>query len=334
MMQALYPWQHEHWQQLMLAWQQNRLHHALLLCGRAGMGKLHFAEQFAASLLCEHPSAEGFACEHCKPCHLRKAGNHPDLLHVQPAEAGKMIQVDQIRQLLQACNLTANYSGYQVIILQPAEAMNNNAANSLLKLLEEPPAKTAFLLVSHQPMALPATVRSRCQRIDFNRAAHDTMRQWLQTAAPAQSDVDLLLKLTQYAPLSAHALITGEGFAKRQQLWQSLTQLLLEKADPVQIAMQWDKLEAKNVLGWIQSWTMDFIRFRITSQVQWIVNQDFRDSIQRLAAQMPLAELFKLLEQQQAAFSLLQGSSNVKSQGILENLAIAWQRASQVTRRA
>ncbi|MEN9847471.1 MAG: hypothetical protein RL368_211 [Pseudomonadota bacterium] len=333
MMQALYPWQYEHWQQLMLARQQNRLPHALLLCGRAGMGKLHFAEQFAANLLCEHPSAEGFACEHCKPCHLRKAGNHPDLLHVQPAETGKMIQVDQIRQLLQVCNLTANYSGYQVIILHPAEAMNNNAANSLLKLLEEPPAKTAFLLVSHQAMALPATVRSRCQRIDFNRAAHDAMRQWLQTAAPAHSDVELLLKLTQYAPLSAHTLITGEGFTKRQQLWQSLTQLLQEKADPVQIAMQWDKLEAKTVLGWIQSWTMDFIRFRITAQVKWIVNQDFRESIQNLAAQIPLTELFKLLEQQQAAFSLLQGSGNVKSQGVLENLAIAWQRASQVTRR-
>jgi DNA polymerase-3 subunit delta' len=287
------------------------------------MGKLHFAELFAASLLCKAPNP--MACGHCKACHLRISGNHPDLYRVQPEEAGKMIQVDQIRQLLQFCTLTANYSRAQVIILQPAEAMNHNAANSLLKLLEEPPAKTLFLLVSHQPMALPATIRSRCQRVDFNRIESECAQQWLQQHISDQHHLDLLLKLTQGAPLRAQQLAAEEGLAKRQQVWQSLSQLLVDRADPIQIAMQWDKLDAKQVILWIQSWTMDFIRFRMTTQTQWVINSDIQESIQRFAYHFSLSELFKLLEKQQEVYTLL--NSNLKTQGLLENIAILWQRS-------
>lgn len=323
-MNTILPWHDSLWQQMLRCWQQNRFPHALLLCGAPGMGKAIFAQRLAEMLLCNHPQTEGQACGHCKPCHLLRAKTHPDLLLVQPAEVGKQIAIDQIRSLIQFSTLTSNYGHYQIIIVNPAEAMNRNAANSLLKLLEEPPSSTLIMLISHQPMALLATIRSRCQRLDFSRPDHQVTQAWLRNQLPPRTNIPLLLNLSAQAPLATLALAEQENLTKRKALFEKLAELPSGQNDPVQLAEDWSKLEAVQILQWMLSWTMDIIRYATTHQARYIINQDWQEVLQRFGKQLDIHQLFELLDLQSEAYRLVTGGANVKHQGLLESIAIAW----------
>src|SRR3569832_2564259 len=167
-MQAkLLPWHEETWARLLAARRAGRLPHALLLTGPQGMGKQRFAENWMAGLLCEAPDAEGCACGVCRRCQLLAAGNHPDYRQLTPPEEGKVIGVDQVRELIQYIALTPQYGANKIATIHTADKLNINAANTLLKTLEEPPPLSLFVLVTAQPSRLPVTVISRCQRIHF-----------------------------------------------------------------------------------------------------------------------------------------------------------------------
>lgn len=332
---TIFPWHHFVWQTVLTAWQQNRLPHALLLGGPPGMGKLSFARHLVSLLLCEKfflsiatkTNAGEMApqpCGVCKGCHLLQSGNHPDFFMVQPAEAGKQITIDQIRELIQFCALTSHYGRYQIVIIQPAEAMNRNSANSLLKLLEEPPPKNLLFLVSHQPGVLLPTIRSRCQRLDFNRPDSVVTQRWLQPQLPPPLEAKWLLKLTTNAPLAALALVKTQGLSKRQELFDNLAQLATGKANPINVAETWSNWEVPPVLQWMLSWTMDLIRYALSSKEQFLVNQDRREVLSQLARHIDCRQLFKLLELQQETYRLISGGTNVNSRGLLEVIAIAW----------
>ena len=157
-MAEVYPWQENLWQQLAGRAQHA---HAYLLHGPAGIGKRALAERLMARLLCLSPSGLD-ACGNCKSCHLLAAGTHPDNFVLEPEEADKPIKVDQVRELVEFVVQTAQLGGRKVVLLEPAEAMNLNAANALLKSLEEPSGNTVLLLISHQPSRLLPTIKSRC----------------------------------------------------------------------------------------------------------------------------------------------------------------------------
>lgn len=318
----LLPWHHSLWQPLLNAWQQNRLPHALLLTGPQGMGKTFFAQRLAGLLLCTQPQPEGKACGQCKSCHLIQVDNHPDISWVGPLQEGKQITIEQIRNLMEFCTLTAQYGRYQIVLINPAEAMNRNASNSLLKLLEEPPAKTLLILISHQPMGLLATIRSRCQRIDFRRLKGTEA--WLQNQLPPQLNAQLLLNLTHQAPLAALALVKEEGLVKRKQLLDSLTQQLLNHPqDPISLAEKWNALEdPPQILRWMLSWTMDIIRCAMTGQ--GLINGDYQETLQHLSKRLNIINVFKLLDLQNETYQIVMGTTHVKPQGLLESIAIMW----------
>lgn len=323
-MHTIYPWQQAQWRQITHSWQQQRLAHGLLFAGHAGMGKAQFALALAELVLCDEPTAEFRACGQCKPCLLLQAGTHSDFKMVEPAEKGKQITIGQIRELMDFCNLTATYNRYQVVIINPAEEMNHNAANSLLKLLEEPPDNTLLILVSHQPMQLLATIRSRCQSLDFNHVDKLQAISWLQQSFGAEYDLDLLLKLTHHAPLAVKNLIDNADIQKRGSLFESLVQLPTGKYDPISVAEEWLKQEPRQIVVWMSLWTMDLVRYAMTQQTQYIVNQDNSNAIQHIAQQFHPKQLFKLLDLQIETYRILNSTANVKPQGLLESLAIAW----------
>ncbi|EIJ42654.1 DNA polymerase III, delta'' subunit [Beggiatoa alba B18LD] len=321
-----FPWHEPLWHTIHTAYQKDRLPHALLFCGVQGMGKTALAQRLAALLLCETPLADGNPCQQCKACQLRQANNHPDFLEIAPAEAGKQILIDQIRQLIQFCALTSHHGRYQVALIHPAEAMNHNAANSLLKILEEPPAKTVLLLVSHQPSALMATIRSRCQRVDFSKVNPAVTQQWLSQQLPNHPAIPLLLNLSAQAPLTALALAQGDALNQRQQLLDSLIKLPTGQEEPIKVAELWGQMEAIQVIHWMLSWTMDLIRLQLAGQQSPVTNIDKRNALQGLAPTVPLPRLFELLEMEKEAYQLIKGTSNVKPQGLFESLAITWGR--------
>ncbi|MFU1933694.1 DNA polymerase III subunit delta', partial [Bordetella avium] len=187
------------------AWlgQRERFAHAWLIHGSAGIGKLDFAAAAAASLLCESPRA-GLACGACPACAWVSSGNHPDLRRVRPdalaleegaedAESGeedsataakktpsKDIRIDQVRALESWFNTATHRGGWRVALVYPAHALNAVSANALLKVLEEPPAHTVFLLVADAPDRLLPTLLSRCRRLPLAMPDAQTARRWLE----------------------------------------------------------------------------------------------------------------------------------------------------------
>ena len=139
-----------------------KLHHAWLLHGVKGIGKATEAMAMAALYLCEDRGAQGHACGECHACCMIKAGSHPDFIAVERLEKKRDISVDQIREVLSFLSLSGMESERRVVLLNDAETMNIQAANALLKGLEEPTSGSLLLMVCHDLMRLPATIRSRC----------------------------------------------------------------------------------------------------------------------------------------------------------------------------
>ncbi len=139
-----------------------KLHHAWLLYGVKGIGKATEAMAMAALYLCENRTADGQACGVCHACCMLKAGSHPDFVSVERLEKKRDISVDQIREVLSFLSLSGMESEKRVVFLDDAETMNIQAANALLKGLEEPTSGSLLLMACHDLIRLPATIRSRC----------------------------------------------------------------------------------------------------------------------------------------------------------------------------
>jgi len=172
------PWQEARWERVQSLRRAGRLPHALLISGPGGTGEGLFADALMQALLCASTTATT-PCGECSACQEYTAGTHPDAIRVEPEEAGKAIGIDRIRELTGRLNLTSGGRS-KVARIEPAESMTLAAANSLLKTLEEPPGDSVLLLVSERPARLPATVRSRCQRITFGLPPRESALAWLR----------------------------------------------------------------------------------------------------------------------------------------------------------
>ena len=186
----IYPWHRNAWRQLAEHWQQQP--NAWLLAGRENTGKTEFARSLAQALLCEKPQADHSACGHCPSCHLFEQDSHPDFYLLEPdqteGESGarrlQQIKIDAVRAILEPLTHSSLRGNRRVVMIVPAESMNLQAANALLKMLEEPPEAVVFLLVSHQRDRLLPTIRSRCRQLlndtlESPNARLRTNRRWL-----------------------------------------------------------------------------------------------------------------------------------------------------------
>jgi DNA polymerase-3 subunit delta' len=185
-MSAAPPWHAEPWRRLVQRRERGSLPHALMLSGPPGLDKRGFSERLQRALLCDAP-VEGEPCGCCRACRLLEVGTHPDRVRVGLEERKdgvlrKEIVVQQIRALSERLSKASQFGGWQVACIDPADAMNTAAANALLKTLEEPSASSLLVLVVDAPWRLPATIRSRCQRVDFHVPDADTALAWLEQA--------------------------------------------------------------------------------------------------------------------------------------------------------
>jgi DNA polymerase-3 subunit delta' len=208
------PWQGALWQQV--AATRERMPHALLLHGARGVGKRHFAQALAQSLLCEAPAGPALACGLCSGCQLLAADNHPDLRWLVPevdqpmrdefegeqddgatpssskaTKPSRAILIDQVRAIGEFLALAAHRGGRRVVILAPAEALNGPAANALLKLLEEPPPGAVFIAVTDELDAVLPTVRSRCVLLRAPVPATEAALTWLRAQGVEDAEAKL-----------------------------------------------------------------------------------------------------------------------------------------------
>lgn len=289
------PWQIEQWQTCQQYLALNRVPQALLIKGHAGLGKMHFARQFTAALLCEDRQDKNQACGECHGCLLLKADTHPDFMLIQPEEEGKNIGIDIIRGLLPKLALKPQYQAYRVVVFQSAEQMNTASSNAFLKCLEEPNERTVIVLVTAMPERLPATIRSRCQQLVFNKPTAKIALAWLQQQNIAQDHLRLL-SLAQGAPMQALEYAQTDVLALRDRCFDEWCQIAKRRKSPIAIAEHWQKLPTPTLLHWLASWVTDLIKCFYSNENNFIYNSDLLPVLRDMHKRLNLKQLFKYYE--------------------------------------
>ncbi|NID15111.1 DNA polymerase III subunit delta' [Luteibacter yeojuensis] len=261
---SLWPWHDEAWSRLQARRERGALPHALLLAGPAGLGKRDFLAAFVKGLLCQHP-VQGMACGTCRACQLVAAGTHPDLVALsfglrKDGATRSEIVVDQIRDLSQRLSMASQFGGWQVVTIDPADAMNAAAANALLKTLEEPTPSTLLALVADEPARLPATIRSRCQRIDFLVPPRETALDWLR--AQGVADAAAALDAAGGNPGMARTWAADGALKQRGEVRHDLKALAAGRGDAMEVVKRWQAADPSRYLWFAAQAVTDELRAR------------------------------------------------------------------------
>lgn len=320
-----YPWQANQWLQWQQSVQAGRMPHAVLLTGIAGTGKAAFAAHAAQALLCQSVTAAGDPCDMCHACRLVITNAHPNVYHVTPEKEGHAIKVDQVRALAEFVQQSSFQGEYRIVLIYPAHSMNINAANALLKTLEEPSSGAVLMLVTDQISHLPATIRSRCQRILFPRPDQQDALQWLRAHLPADKmEPEQWLRLAHGAPLTALALTQDDVMPMRADIFQSLHQLAENRADAQALATKWQKLDPVKWLDLMTGWATDVIRLQLGGQPAQLLNQDYESLLQTCGQRITLQNNLNLLESLVAAQRQMSNGINFNKQLLMESLLFRW----------
>ena len=212
-------------QTLAHAIERDRVHHAYLFTGPDGIGKRRVAYAFVARMMCRSPEPSGEACGVCRQCKRvfetpawydakgafttkddapEIAPRHPDVLTL--VAHGNFIKISQVREALRVIPFQPVEGELRVVVIDEAHAMNDEAANALLKTLEEPPSRTRFIVLSSQPSNLLVTIRSRCQRVSFSRLSEGELRTVLSRSSVDPTLFDEILPLAGGSPKLAIGL--------------------------------------------------------------------------------------------------------------------------------
>ncbi len=263
---ALAPWQQRAYEQASSALAAGHVGHATLVAGPALLGKRVLAEHLARRMLCLSPRSDGEACGSCKSCALfasrsqydpmetRPDGSpahpwghsaHPDLVFVgyevnqKTGKPRAEIVIEQIRTLSEKMGLTPQLGGAQVVIVDPCDAINWNAFNALLKTLEEPRPGRYLLLLSSNPARLPATIRSRCQRLELRLPPREEALHWLASRGHRGDVANEALDAARGHPGLADAWASGDGLALRRAVATDAQALQRGQVAPAELAQRW-----------------------------------------------------------------------------------------------
>lgn len=316
-----YPWLEAHWRRLTSYLHQQRIPQALLINGGVGLGTLELAENYARALLCESPDAAYLPCGQCHGCHLLQAQTHPDFISISPEEAGKAIGIDSIRQLIARLALKPQFQGHRVVLIHPAEALNNAAANAFLKCLEEPTERTSIVMVTEKAMKLPATIRSRCQKIIIEQPSEAVSLAWLE--AQQIEHADKLLQMAQGAALLAKQYAEQNLLSVYEDYFKDWVKVAEGKTNVLQVAEQWSKQEGVSlsvVLSWITQWLSFMMHLAYRAECP----KEQKIPLQNLLQNVDLKELYRYYDS--VLLSLEKLDTQLNKQLMVEQLLIEWTR--------
>ncbi len=310
----IYPWNKESWTRI--AGNREKLHHGVLLTGQPGIGKPEFALALSELLLCQSAEMSPPApCRQCQSCRLFQSGSHPDFHSItteqdsasaryplisqysnryqdsverdRKTRHGRVINIDQIRLLIERFSTFSHLSGTKVALIHPADRMNMNAANALLKLLEEPPEHSVLILATSEPGRLPATVRSRCMEQPLTRPDTKSSLKWLAQFATAESGM-MALHLANGGPVEARYLIDQGYLDQHEEYLRGVMGMYNRQIGAVDLAGQLAKLDFEIILKWFQRFVVDWIAWRIAGvEPYWsgqVVGDRKKESVEKLCS--------------------------------------------------
>ena len=297
------PWQESLWQGFISRLDKGRLPHAIMLTGSPGIGVERIANAMAQRLLCTAELSK-YACGSCKGCQLMMAGNHPDLSILEPAEQGKAILIDQVRELMGKLSKTAQQGGWKVALIAPEETMNISASNALLKSLEEPQGQTLLILLSYRPSLVSATIRSRCQVEALPLPDSAQASRWLAEVSGDQPLAEQTLEIAGGRPLLALDYMQGDSLQQRQAFEVTVEQVRRGDLSPVDAAQQCHKLNSDQLLDWF----INYLHRLATGELQ----------------NSPNPALFDFSDKLRKARSWVLSGSNINPQLLWEELFMDW----------
>lgn len=322
------PWQAGMWSRVNEARKAGRLGHALLLSGPAGVGKRSFARRLSASLMCEARSDDGRPCGTCRGCAQIAAGSHPNLtwltreFNEKTDKEKRDISMDQLRAMMERLSLASHYGQARVVVIDPADALNVNGVNAVLKTVEEPPAGLHILLISERPMALAPTLRSRCQRLSFQIPSAAEGKAWLHDVAPG-IDATAVLRHANGAPLAALAA-QESGIADLHRGWrEQLLAVAGQKIDPLAAAGRLAPSGTKLTPELVQEWLRHFQRV-LHQLLRSLAGVGGERSWDPLATRLGATHIEQLLAEAVESQRRIQGNAN--PQLAVESLMISWWR--------
>jgi len=303
---------HENINTLLKAVQVGKVAHAYLFVGTAGVGKNTIAQAFAQSLLCEQPLA-GQSCNHCKGCQQFSGGNHPDFYTIVPS--GVTIKLEQIHQIQKSVGYRSYQGGRQVYIIQQCDVMTAEAANALLKTLEEPQGNAVFILTSSRPYALLPTILSRCQQFWFKPMAVSEIVEGLGRYSDVTPEQQQMLAVMAGGSLGrALQLATADMHASRKRVLTVLD--IIHRGGMVELLQQGAELatDRSTVVEWVellQLWLRDLLVWQLTEEKSLLINIDLTTEL-ATAAGYSVEQLLGMMEETERARMRLEANGNMR----------------------
>jgi DNA polymerase-3 subunit delta' len=289
---------------------QDRLAHAYAFVGPAGVGRKLAALAFAQAALCPRQG-----CGACATCRRVAGGQFPDcqlLLPMPPPGNPKgvpTIRIEQVRELERAAALAPLEGGRKVFILDDAERMTLPTAQALLKTLEEPPPRTHLVLIVQNPLALPPTVLSRCQRVRFGPLGEPDAARLLESRGTAPAASALLARLAQGRP----GVALGTDLDALRARRQAALALAAEPPARLGVALDAAPTDRQTVAAYLElywSWYRDALCLAAGGSVALLVHADQEAALRALADRVPIPVLTAGLARVKAAWLALEGNVN------------------------
>jgi DNA polymerase-3 subunit delta' len=244
---------------------------------------------------------------------------HPDFFVVQPEEGSRAIKVEQIRDLIGFASRKAQFEGFRVVLVHPAEAMNVNASNALLKCLEEPGGNTLIMLVTHQASQLLPTVRSRCQCVDFPVPDPTLALPWLTSHTGNEAVAGRLLALAGGSPLKAKKLAEGDWQKQRDQTFELWLGCVQKKTSLIEAAEALSKFSAVDVMEWLAGWYVDIARLSLNPAAP-LLDEEKRGRLMPLADKGNAKHFFESYDRVMELRAAFMRGANYNPQMAMEGL--------------
>jgi len=295
------------------ALQKDKVPNSMLFCGPRGIGKRDMALVLAKAMNCERK--EDDACEVCPSCKAINAGNFPDVIEISPEK--EVIQIDQMRMLRKIAYLKPMMGKRRVFVVVDADKMKEEAANSLLKILEEPPLFSYIILVAHNPFLIMSTIKSRCQVLNFSPISKEDIGKILVDKGYEEKKARIISLLVHGNLKQALSLEWEEVQDKRTKTWQLFLSLLrkgkvalfLRNYATSQRALVRDEWE--QILEMLSSFCRDSILIKEKGDRRLLMNPDYEEEIRKEGSLMSLEGLMDCLTKIDYAIYGLEKNLNV-----------------------
>ncbi len=268
---------------------------AYLFAGPSGVGKKLVATNFAKAINCKEEGID--SCGQCSSCQKIDKRNHPDV-QVTHAE-GNSIKIEQTREIKRGMGYKVYEGKKKIWILEDAEKLTIEAANSLLKFLEEPPSNAVIILISHSPEKLPFTIVSRCKIVRFSPLSLTQIEEFLKEKTTASSEsIFLVSRLAKGRIGEAIRLVNNQGILKeREEILNTLVKGTLD-AEIFETAKRWSKLEKdalNRFLDIILFWFRDILILKLGTK-EFIVNEDKKEELKKTKDHYSFLQIYSCIE--------------------------------------